>query len=121
MWQFVFTNLFMISLGTILYLVARSLPRISGEDESRKPNLLERWIMSDIPHKMDRTVNAYAGKLFRRLRIYVMRMDNFLTERLKKMNGNGNGVLVSQAKPKIDLKDVSGDGSEAEEKKTSLL
>ncbi len=121
--QFIFTNLLMISLGAILYLVVRSLPRISGEDEDRKPNLWERWVMSDVPHKLDLATKAYAGKFFRKLKVYVMRIDNFLTAKLKKMNGSENSGLTGQAKPKIDLKDISSGKSEAEaeEEKKSLL
>jgi hypothetical protein len=113
MWLFIFTNLLMISLGTILYLTARSLPRI-GEDEGKKPNLLERWILSDIPHKLDLAARAYTGKLFRKLKVYIMRLDNFLTERLKKMANGENGSLTGQAKPKIDLRDISKDKTEEE-------
>jgi hypothetical protein len=124
MWQFIFTNLLMISLGTILYLVVRSLPRIE-EEETKKPNLLERWILSDIPAKLDRSINAYAGKLFRKLKVYVMRLDNFLTEKLKKMNSGESGGLTGQAKPKIDFKEISGgngrENGEKEEEKISLL
>lgn len=115
--QFIFTNLLMISLGTILYLVVRSLPRISEEEETKKPNILERWIISDIPYRLDLMVNAYAGKLFRKLKVYVMRLDNFLTERLKKMSGGENGGLTGQVKPKIDLKDISGGNGKTEKEK----
>lgn len=105
----------MISLGTILYLTVRSLPRISGEEEVKKPNLLERWVTSEMPARLDRMMNTYAGKLFRKLKIYVMRMDNFLTEKMRKMNGGKNGGLNGQAKPKMDLKDISGGKSEEKE------
>lgn len=119
--QFIFTNLLMISLGTILYLVVRSLPRIADEEEVKKPNILERWLISDIPHKLDLMVNAYAGKLFRKLRIYVMRIDNFLNEKLRKINGAEKGGLTGKEKPKIDLKDISMNNDEVEKEDAGLL
>lgn len=114
MFQFILANVAMISAGVILYLVARALPRLDGE-EVRKPTFLERWIMSDMPAKLDRVARIYAEKFFRRFKVYVMRLDNFLTYKLKQMNGENCG-LAGQPKPRIDLKEIAaeknGDRSE---------
>jgi hypothetical protein len=106
MLQFIFANLLMVSLGTILYLFARSLPRLQEEHAEKSASLLERLVTSDIPHKFDRAVSLWAGKAFRRMKILSMRFDNYLTDKLKKINtaveGGASG-LTGQSKPKIDL------------------
>jgi hypothetical protein len=106
MLQFIFANVLMVSLGTILYLFARSLPRLQEEQAEKSASLIERLVTSDIPHKFDRAVSLWAGKAFRRMKILSMRFDNYLTDRLKKINttveGGASG-LTGQSKPKIDL------------------
>lgn len=112
MLQFIIVNIMMVSLGTILYIVARSLPRIE-ENESRpqKETFLDRLVMSEIPHRIDTAVNTYTGKLFRKLKISLMRLDNYLTKKLKRMSaeGNGNGKKI----------DFSGLTASSEEKNAS--
>jgi hypothetical protein len=106
-------NIFMLAAGTVLYLFARAIPRVEeDENETRQPGIFERFVLSDIPHRVDTVLNAFLGKLFRRLKIVLMRFDNYLTEQLKKVtNGtNGNG------KPKVDyIKEIAnGNGASTE-------
>jgi hypothetical protein len=101
MGEFILTDIVMVSLGAMLYLLARSLPRIhEDEPEESKPTLIERWIMSEIPHKIDRVVTSYSGKTFRKLKVVLLKFDNYLTNRLKTMGTSDNG------KPKIDFNDI---------------
>ena len=94
MFQFIVIIIFMFALGTTLYLVVRALPRIDERRAAHSPTtMLERWITSEMPEKIDRTVNAFFGKFIRRLKIVLMRIDNVLTERLKKIKTEeGNGA-----------------------------
>ena len=85
MLQFVLTNIAMISLGTILYLGARTLPRIDGEPET-KENILDRLANSGIPEKVDNVLNSFLSKFLRRLKILLMKVDNFVSEKLKKIS-----------------------------------
>ena len=100
----------MASLGTMLYLVARSLPRV-GEEVSDKKNFLDRLSSSEIPEKIDTAFNGFLLKYLRKLKVVLLKVDNFITEKLKKISSDGNlkhfGKLTS--KPKIDLKDISSD------------
>ena len=119
--QFILTNLFLISVGGILYIFVRTLPRI-GEREVKeeKRTVFERWVMSEIPHEIDRVLNATLGKMLRKLKVLLLRLDNYLTSRLKKIhtetNGNGSGLTGNSAKPKIDFSDLGSlpDGKDAE-------
>ena len=118
MLQFILTNVFLIATGAFLFLMVRALPRI-GEEAVReqKHTIFERWVMSEIPHRIDAVVNASLGKLFRKTKVVVMRLDNYLTTRLKKMSHQANGGgLNGTMKPKIDFSELSnGNGSGGKE------
>lgn len=104
MFQFIVTNVLMVSLGTILYLTVRTLPRIEDAGVPEKRGLLERWLTSEAPEKIDAVLNGFILKFLRRARVAVLKLDNSLTGQLKKIqleNGNGKG------KPQIDFKTIS--------------
>ena len=107
MTQYILTNIFLLSIGLVLFLVVRSLPRVGedGESAQRRQTLLERLVTSDIPNRLDAMTNVFLGKVFRRLKIHLLRFDNYLTERLKRMTPEGNG----DSKPKIDFRQVAGE------------
>jgi len=101
----------------LLVLVARSLPRIhegeSGEAEPR--GAFSRYILSDLPHRADVSLSIFLEKIMRRLRIILLRFDNFLTEHLRRISDQ------NKEKPKIDFKDIEntaelGEKSELEAK-----
>lgn len=100
--QFILTDIVMLSLGALLFMVARALPRITEDGPAQaKPTLVERWFMSDLPHKVDAILVSGMKKLFRRLKITLMKVDNYLTGRLKDMSNGTDG------KPKIDFDDIA--------------
>ena len=114
MLQFILTNILLLSFGGILYLFVRTLPRIGEwEVKEEKRTVFERWVMSEIPHKIDLAMNTTLGKFFRKTKVVLMRFDNFLTDRIKKIHTgtNGNG-LTGQVKPKIEFKDIESSSDE---------
>jgi len=107
MLQFIAANILMISLGGLLYMIARTIPRLEDKEEADNKNIVERFVMSDMPQRVDAVVNTFTGKVFRRLKVALMKLDNFLTDRIKKTSGeSGNG------KPKIDFKEITGEENE---------
>jgi len=108
MLQFILTTVLMASLGTMLYLVARSLPRV-GEEASDKPGFLDKLSSSELPEKLDAAFNGFLLKSLKKTKIVLMKVDNFINDKLKKVSPNGNG------KPKIDFKDLSEDVPSVEE------
>lgn len=110
MLSFIFTTLLMLSLGIVLYLMVRALPRVAEEaaasGEDRK-TLLDRWAHSELPEKIDRAMNGFLFKFFRKTRVTVLKLDNALGSRLKKMKPEDAG-----AKQAIDFKEISGKGEE---------
>ena len=93
MLQLIVTLIFMVSLGAILYIVVRALPRIDDAPVAYvKKSIFERWVVSEIPERVDALLNSFFGKLLRKLKVFLLKIDNRLTERLKKMKAeNGNG------------------------------
>lgn len=115
MLQFILTDILMVSLGTILYLVARSLPRI-GEEPTTKQNMFERWVSSEMPEKFDAAFNNFLLKFLRKLKLVLLKADNSITRHLKKIAPNGNGKQLGglTGKPKIDYKDINNSGETVE-------
>ncbi len=114
MLQFILTNVFLISLGAFIFLMIRALPRIGEEPTGGEGHtIFERWVMSEVPHRIDAALNASLWKLFRKTKVIVMRLDNYLTDRLKKISHQTNGGgLNGNGKPKIDFSDLfSGNAS----------
>ncbi len=94
MLQLILTDILFIALATMLYIVVRTLPRIEESGDPDRKGVFERMITSDIPGRIDETLNTFMGKMFRRMKVNLMRFDNYLTKKLKAMNmenGNGNG------------------------------
>lgn len=104
--EFIFTTLLMIFLGAVLYLTVRALPRIeevtAGEGEAPK-NMFEHWAHSEIPEKIDAAFSGFMLKFLRRLKIVVLRLDNWLAKSLRKVQPTEN-----RANTNIDFKEISG-------------
>ncbi len=101
-----------VSLGVVLYLLARTLPRVSDTDTSPTPEApAPHWLMERL-EKLDEEIIFVAEKLLRRVRVGLLKLDNTLTRKLKRFkkevpgdttfslegeagerkNGNGNGA-----------------------------
>ncbi len=96
----------MVSLGAILYLVARSLPRVPENQDGQKAGILDRWASSEIPEKIDTILNGFLEKLLRKLKVILLKVDNSLAKHIKKVKPglNGNG------KPSgIDFKEMAAE------------
>src|SRR2546425_1186605 len=114
MFQFIVTNILMVSFGTVLYLVVRTLPRIEETGEPEKRGLLERWVTSEMPEKVDITLKNFLIKFLRRFRVVVLKLDNSVTKHLKKIQPEADPS--DKLKPTIDFKEMtSGKNGESEE------
>ena|SRR3989344_2448009 len=103
MFPFILTNILLVSVGIVLYVMARTLPRIEGNGAEDKKGMLERWIASEIPEKFDAALNSFLFKFLRRAKVAVLKVDNSISGRLQKMKPeNGNGKA-----PAIDFKEIS--------------
>ncbi|MDO8516057.1 MAG: hypothetical protein Q7S28_02285 [bacterium] len=104
MLELIFSNLLFVSVGALLIIVVRSLPRI-GELEVKKLGLVERLIVSEIPERVDVAINAFLFKTVRRMKVGVLKMDNTLTKHIERMKPED----VTKAKP--DFTSLNGNGN----------
>lgn len=127
MLNLILTNVIFLSLGVILWLFVRALPRIE-QGEGIRSGFIERWITSELPEKFDSAVNGFLLKTFRKLKIYTLRIDNVVGDRLKRMRWNEDqnvkpdfSGIISPAEKKDDLGDNNTDlGSSSESSSDSV-
>ncbi len=110
MLEFILANIAMVSVGMVLFLIAHSLPRV-GESATEPKWFIERWVTSEFPEKLDGAFNSFAGKSLRKLRVILLKIDNVVSESLKKIK-SGNG-----ANKALDFKEIMGDKGEVQSKK----
>lgn len=85
----------MISLGVLIYLIARVTPRIGDIEEIFKKQPLGDFdkLIAKIPiSEIDFILTAWVEKTLRKIKLILMKWDNLLSEhlsRIKKTNGNG--------------------------------
>ena len=99
MHPFIFAYLALFSFGVLLVLIVRSWPRLKDQ-RSEPQGTFGHWVLVELPTTFDQLLNRSTEKLFRRLKIIVLKFDNYLTERLKMLN------LGTKDKPKIDFKEI---------------
>lgn len=90
MYDFILQLLIMVSLAVLIYLVARTIPRI---DENvvltASKNSFFGKLVSKIPlEKLDFMFNNLLEKILRRFKIVVMKLDNILTKWLSGFKPN---------------------------------
>lgn len=109
MFTFIITNIFLLSIAAILFMVARALPRIETSEEEIKQSPLEKWVTSGVPEKLDIFFNAFSAKILRKSKVFILKIDNIVTLKLQGFAKDMNG----KAKP--DFKEVIGEKKEDEE------
>lgn len=92
MYNFVLQTIIMVSLGTIIYLIARAVPRVSETVKfEQRENYFDR-IFKKLPiEKADAFVSMIMEKMLRKFKIVILRLDNLLTKHLQKLRPGGTG------------------------------
>jgi hypothetical protein len=85
MFLFIITDILMLSVGIVLYLMVRALPRVA-EKPSEGRGILDRLAHSEIPEKLDAVMDTFLIKLLRRVKVFIMQLDNALSKHLHKIN-----------------------------------
>lgn len=117
--SFIFDLVIVLSCGTMLYLVARALPKISDETNG-KPVLKTSKTLVYL-ERADERFKKSREKFLRRLRVTVLKFDNYLSGRLSKFkkNGDKNGGfrlgLDKNAPSQFEDKNIEGENIEKKE------
>jgi hypothetical protein len=76
----------MLSLGTLVYLIARTVPRISDTAQTLpKENYFDRLIKKLPIEKADALASSLMEKLLRKLKVVVLKLDNLVTKHLRSL------------------------------------
>ena len=101
--ELLFLNAFLIGAGVLLLLFIRALPRMDESAPARQ-GLVERWLTSQLPERIDAAARGASLRFLRRARVLVMRIDNGINEKLRRMKLE-SGEPVGGGR--IDLKKVA--------------
>ena len=113
MYNFILQILLMLSLGAMIYLIARAAPRIGDTIETAKKPVhsrLDRFLALLPVEKIDLIFGVFMEKWIRKLRLLLMKWDNLLAEHLNKIKKT-NGE-----KEKTELFGENGELTNFEEK-----
>lgn len=109
----------MISLGTVIYLVARAVPRIEDDVPASTINgglsKIDRWLNALRPERFDAILNVFLEKFLRKVRLILMRIDNTVNGYLSKIKKiNGDAQKSGTGKPNLFSSDnsISGDSAD---------
>jgi hypothetical protein len=78
---FIIEILIMVSLSAIIYLMAKVLPRISDEPENGS---VSRSRVMFYVEKLDGILKAFLEKFFRQLKVWILKIDNFVSHKLNR-------------------------------------
>ncbi len=97
MFKFILNILIMVSLGAILYLVARALPRIDDRDTGI-PSFKAHWTMVYL-ERFDKKFKFYLEKSLRRSGIIVLKLDNMINKKLSKLRKENDkeAIFITEA------------------------
>ncbi len=109
MLKFILNILIMLSLGAILYLVARVLPRVDDKD-TNIPSLKAHWTMIYL-ERFDRKFKFYLEKTLRRSGIVVLKLDNVINKKLSRLRKE-----AEQEKETIFITEAESDKNKEEAK-----
>lgn len=112
----------MVGFGGIVYLIARGVPRIDDtlreESKNKIDHKIDHWF-SKIPiEKFDVALSNFLEKFLRRIRIGLLRMDNFLVKHLNRVKTTNQ---TNNKKPDLISALVSEKTGETAEKKIDVV
>lgn len=90
--NFILQILLALSLGTMVFIFARAVPRVNEGDAHSPTDALEKkleqWIASLPLHKIDKGINLFLEKILRKLRILILKFDNIVHSILAKVKSS---------------------------------
>lgn len=85
--KFIAELVMMLGLGGTLYVVARSLPRIDDSDTTPQNPLAPSWAIEYF-ETADQWLVSFFEKMLHRFRVTLMRLDNAMLKRIRKIKQN---------------------------------
>jgi len=104
MFKFILDIVVVISLGVVLYLLARTLPRISEVADDTLESRIRTHRLSMYVERMDEWVKAFFEKFLRRAKVWILKLDNTVSERLNRSKKGPKELQFTEEKPEEDEK-----------------
>ncbi|KKR88774.1 MAG: hypothetical protein UW50_C0001G0150 [Candidatus Wolfebacteria bacterium GW2011_GWA1_44_24] len=116
MYNFILQIAIMLSLGAMVYLVARATPRVSDIEESSDHSFHGRLdkLIAKIPlDKIDFVLSLTFEKSLRKLKLMLMKWDNVVTGHIEKIKKTNGSELSKEDKPNLFEENASADDDSA--------
>ena len=86
MYDFLLQTIFFVSLGLVVYILARAVPRVSDTGEAmHTPGRFDRLLMKLPLHKIDERLNVFFEKTLRTMKVWIMKSGNVVDERISRL------------------------------------
>lgn len=100
MYDFLLQIIVFLSLGFLIYLLARALPRLPEEAAvDGRRDYFGRLVKKLPLERVDVFLNMFFGKALRRMRIMVLKVDNLLNRYLSKVKKSEDKVNGENKNP----------------------
>ena len=91
MYDLLLQTSFFLSLGAIIYLLSRAIPRVTETGEVKHAqSRFDRFLMRLPLNKIDGRLNLFFEKILRRMRVSILKLDNLVNQYLNKFKRNSN-------------------------------
>lgn len=115
MYNFILQTIIMVSLGAVIYLFARAVPRVDDSAPSKQSRDYIEELLNKLPlEKADAFLSALFEKTLRKLKVVILKLDNLLTKHLQNLKPTA-GAGKNEAASKL-FSASAGDKPEAVEK-----
>lgn len=84
MFTFILDIIVVISLGVILYLIARTLPRVSEVADDTLEQRIRTHRLSMYVERVDEWLKVFSEKFLRRAKVWILKLDNTVSEQLNR-------------------------------------
>lgn len=105
MYNFILQTIIMASLGAMVYLIARAAPRVGDSEEIfgkfSYAGRLDRLIAKIPFDKIDAVLSIFVEKFLRKLKLFLLKWDNLLSEHIKKIKKTNSNDFQKEEKPNL--------------------
>ena len=101
MFSFILEIIIFVSLSVVVYLLARTLPRIDDSAVTKDPSVFKtHWLMAYL-ERFDEWLKIFLEKFLRRVKVWILKFDNVVSERLNQFKKEIPKDLKLKAEEKI--------------------
>jgi len=93
--DFILQTVLFLSLGAMVFLIGRAIPRLGEEAEPKK---ISRFFSNLPVHKFDAALAGFLEKNLRKTRVKLLRVDNAVSSFLQKIKSKGGISGVHEKK-----------------------